>query len=81
MPFAESRQISTMPPAKVCGVNEDHGADAGFSTGDAAVDQALSKLDELDERDLDEHADVYSDIHRSLGSVLDGGSESSSDSA
>ena len=24
---------------------------------------------------VDEHADVYADIHRSLGSVLDGGSE------
>ena len=45
-----------------------------FSTGDADVDQALGKLEELDERPLDEHADVYADIHRSLGSVLDGGS-------
>jgi hypothetical protein len=58
-------------------VNDEHGLDPGFSTGDFEVDQALTKLDNLDERPLDEHADVYADIHRSLGSVLDGGSEGS----
>jgi hypothetical protein len=56
-------------------VNDDHDAQAGFSTGDADVDRALTHLDDLDERPLDEHAAVYADIHRSLGSVLDGGSQ------
>ena len=62
-------------------MNDEHDADAGFSTGDADVDLALGKLEELDQRPLDEHADVYADIHRSLGSVLDGGSEHPSTSA
>jgi hypothetical protein len=56
-------------------VNDEHDGDAAFSTGDAQVDAALGRLDELDERPLDEHADVYGDIHRSLGSVLDGGAQ------
>ena len=33
------------PTAKVGGVNDEHDADAGFSTGDADVDQALSELE------------------------------------
>jgi hypothetical protein len=51
---------------------EFRGADEPFSTGDAQVDAALARLDELDERPLDEHVDVYADIHQSLGAVLDG---------
>ena len=56
-------------------MNDELDAGAVLSTGDAEVDHALSKLEALDERPVDEHADVYADIHRSLGSVLDGGSE------
>lgn len=59
---------------RVSAVNDQPDADTTFSTGDAEVDQALTHLDDLDERPLDEHAAVYADIHRSLGSVLDGGS-------
>jgi len=53
-------------------VNDETELDTQFSTGDPQVDDALSRLDGLDDRPLDEHADVYTDIHRSLGAVLDG---------
>jgi hypothetical protein len=49
----------------------DYQAD-DFSTGDAQVDAALERLDELDARPVDEHANVYADVHRRLGAVLDG---------
>ena len=49
----------------------DYQADE-LSTGDGEVDTALERLGELDARPVDEHADVYEDIHRRLGSVLDG---------
>jgi hypothetical protein len=42
-----------------------------LSTGDAAVDRAVARLDELDDRDLTEHAEVYEDIHESLRTALD----------
>jgi hypothetical protein len=42
------------------------------STGDAAVDAALERLDELETSDLGQHVGIYEDIQRSLGSVLDG---------
>lgn len=45
---------------------------AELSTGEAQVDAAVARLAELDERDVDEHADVFDDIHRTLGKVLDG---------
>ena len=61
--------------------DELEGADTGLSTGNADVDHALGRLDMLDERPLDDHADVYAEIHRSLGSVLDGGSQSPTASA
>jgi len=53
-------------------VDDGSDLDTQLSTGDAQVDATLTRLDELDERPLDEHADVYTDIHRSLGAVLDG---------
>jgi hypothetical protein len=49
----------------------DYQAD-DFSTGDAEVDAALERLDELDGKPVDEHAAVYDDVHRRLGAVLDG---------
>ena len=52
-------------------------ADGRLSTGDPDVDTAVARLAELDDRPLDEHAEVYADIHRSLGSVLDGTAEGS----
>ena len=38
-------------------------ADTPWSTGDERVDEAVARLDDLDERDVDEHADVYDTIH------------------
>ena len=46
-------------------------ADTPWSTGDERVDQAVARLDDLDERDVDEHADVYDTIHGDLADVLD----------
>jgi hypothetical protein len=55
----------------------DYLADDDFSTGDAEVDSALERLDELDTRPVDEHAAVYDDVHRRLGAVLNGSSDGS----
>ena len=53
-------------------------ADTPWSTGDERVDEAVARLDDLDERDVDEHADVYDTIHGDLADVLDdAGSEES----
>jgi hypothetical protein len=46
-------------------------ADTPWSTGDERVDEAVAQLDDLDERDVDEHADVYDTIHGDLADVLD----------
>ncbi len=46
-------------------------ADTPWSTGDERVDEAVARLDDLDERDVDEHADVYDTIHGDLADVLD----------
>jgi hypothetical protein len=53
-------------------------ADAAWSTGDARVDDAVARLGVLDERDLDEHADVYDAIHSDLADVLDDAARPSS---
>ena len=53
--------------AEPAGAVED---DAAWSTGDARVDEAVGRLDELEARDLDEHADVYDTIHGDLADVL-----------
>ena len=54
---------------------DDHGT---LSTGDPAVDEALTRLTELDERDLSRHAEVYDDIHSSLRAALDGAASGNS---
>jgi hypothetical protein len=46
-------------------------AETPWSTGDERVDQAVSRLDDLDEHEVDEHADVYDTIHGDLADVLD----------
>jgi hypothetical protein len=43
--------------------------DAGF--GDPRVDDAVSRLQELTERPVGEHADVYDDIHRRLRAAME----------
>jgi hypothetical protein len=53
----------------------DHLSDDDFSTGDAEVDSALRRLEDLDDRPVDEHAAVYEDVHRRLGRVLDGSAD------
>ncbi len=45
--------------------------DGGWSTGDTRVDDAVARLEGLDERDLHEHVDVYDSVHRDLADVLD----------
>jgi hypothetical protein len=52
-------------------VNDSTTETSGLSTGDAQVDRALTRLDELDEADLDQHVEIYDDVQRSLGSALD----------
>jgi hypothetical protein len=45
---------------------------SSLSTGDAALDAALDRLDELDESDLERHVEIYDDLPGALGAVLDG---------
>ena len=50
-------------------------------TGDARVDAALERLQELDQVTIDEHAEVFSDIHARLSAALaDAGSGDGGDS-
>ena len=46
-------------------------AGSGWSTGDTRVDDAVARLEGLDERDLNEHVEVYDSVHRDLADVLD----------
>ncbi len=46
-------------------------ADTDWSTGDTRVDDAVARLDSLDERDVHEHVDVYDSVHHDLADVLD----------
>ncbi len=47
-------------------------SDKHLLTGQPVVDAAVARLDELEGCELEHHAQVYDDIHRALGSVLDG---------
>jgi len=40
------------------------------ATGNARVDAALERLQELDQASIEEHAEVFSDIHARLSSAL-----------
>ncbi len=40
------------------------------STGDQLVDSAVARLAQLDELDVDEHGQIYDDVHASLNDVL-----------
>ena len=40
------------------------------ATGNARVDAALERLQELDQAPIDEHAEVFADIHARLSSAL-----------
>jgi len=40
------------------------------TSGDARVDAALARLDDLDEVPVHEHAEVFSDIHARLTAAL-----------
>jgi hypothetical protein len=53
-------------------VNDATTEPSSLSTGDAAVDAALTRLDELDESDLERHVEIYDDLQAALGAVLDG---------
>lgn len=52
----------------VAGTPTDSGA--RVSTGDDRVDQALTRLAELDGRPVHEHAAVVEDVHRALQDAL-----------
>lgn len=39
-------------------------------TGDARVDAALERLQELDQATIEEHAEVFADIHARLSAAL-----------
>lgn len=43
--------------------------DTGF--GDPRVDAAVARTDGLDERPVEEHVEVFDDVHRSLRDTLD----------
>jgi hypothetical protein len=43
--------------------------DSGF--GDPRVDAAVARTDGLDERPVEEHVEVFDDVHRSLRDTLD----------
>lgn len=49
-------------------------SDKYLLTEHPAVDAAVARLDELEGCELEHHAQVYDDIHRALGSVLNGAS-------
>lgn len=53
-------------------MNDPTTESSNLSTGDAAVDAALARLDELEPADLDQHVEIYTDIQKSLASVLNG---------
>ncbi len=56
----------------------DHAdADAKGSLGDPRVDAAVASLCDLDERDVDDHPDVYEKAHEGLRRALDDESQPS----
>lgn len=52
---------------------ERSAATEAWSTGDERVDDAVARLDQLDELDIDDHADVYTSIQDDVAAVLDEG--------
>lgn len=48
------------------------GATPAVHTGDPAIDDALDRLDTLDERDVEEHPAVFEHVHRVLRDALSG---------
>lgn len=40
------------------------------ASGDARVDAALARLDDIDEAPVHEHAEIFADIHTRLTSAL-----------
>lgn len=50
-------------------------------TGDTRVDAALERLQDLDQISIEEHAEVFGDIHARLSAALgDAGSDGGADS-
>lgn len=56
-------------------VAREPAATEAAGTGDAAVDQALTRLDELDHLPITEHATVVEGVHRALQDRLAEGQE------
>lgn len=55
-------------------VNDAEGDDRHAPpAGNATVDEAVSRLDELESEDVAAHPEIYDDIHRALAAVLDDG--------
>lgn len=54
-----------------------HEAENVVSVGDPKVDAAVSRLRDLDKRDVDEHAAVYERAHEALRQALDDDSQPS----
>jgi hypothetical protein len=76
-PLPDAESDSVAEPAVEA--TDSDGEDDTLSTGDSRVDGAVSRLSDLDERDLDEHADVYDTIHSDLADVLDDATRPSSE--
>ena len=52
-------------------------ADEGVSLGDPRVDAAVSALRDLEQRDVDEHVEVYERAHEALKGALEDESQPS----
>ena len=57
--------------------SDEHGVQQGLPisvpvqpSGDARVDAALERLQELDQMSIEEHAEVFTDIHARLSAAL-----------
>lgn len=70
-PVADEAAQPESTPSDVTGQEQSSApASAAGSTGDARVDDALTKLTDLDGLPVHDHAAVIEDVHRSLQDTL-----------
>lgn len=65
----QADETPSVPPEPQMEMAEQSATEAP-STGDDRVDEALSRLAELDRLDVTEHAGVVQDVHRALQDTL-----------
>lgn len=66
----QSGSSAARSPGDAATVGSADAAPVPDTTGDARVDEALTRLAELDAKPVHEHAAVVEDIHRSLQDAL-----------